>query len=103
MNLLLDSAETYSCDKALFSKLGLKQFSIADQTERLIGEYKLPEDGVGSVKIWVTCMPAQFWRFEIITSNNECYEVATGSGTLSDYWPSIELILTNMLSVERKS
>ena len=103
MGFILGNATTYACDKALFSKLGLKQFSIADQTERFVGEYKLPQEEVGSVKIWVTCMPSQFWRFEIVNTSNECYEVSAGSGSLSDYWPSIELILISLLRVERKS
>lgn len=46
-------------------------------------------------------MPAQFWRFEISTERNEKFEVKTGSGSLSDYWPGILQIAEGMLVVKQ--
>lgn len=100
MNLLLDGAKTYSCDKALFSKLGLKQFSIVNQKEHFVGEYKLPEYETGSIKVWVTCMPAMFWRFEILTIEGKHFRLTTGSGALQNYWPSVMLVAEGMIELE---
>jgi hypothetical protein len=45
-------------------------------------------------------MPAQFWRFEIITEENKKFEVKNGSGCLSEYWPGVLKIAEGMMEVK---
>ena len=91
---------TYPKDLELFRELGLKPFHSSDQKEFLVGRYELPESNA-KVKIYVTCMPAQFWRFEITTEENKNFEVNTGSGCLSDYWDGVLKIAEGMMEVKQ--
>lgn len=87
-------------DIKLFRKLGLKVFKDYEGREELfLGTVKC---GYGYVKVFVTCMPAQFFRFEVVLSIDvrRSYNITTGSGNLCTYWPSIELMLEDMLVVE---
>lgn len=99
MSFILGTAKTYSWDLELFQKLGLTPFSIDNQDELFVGEYKLPHYDTAKIKIWVTCMPAQFWRFEIETDEDKKFEVSTGSGAMSDYWSSVLKVAEGMLVV----
>lgn len=96
------SSNTYGWDLPLFESLGLKPFVIHDQRRTLVGKYKLPDCEMASVEIWVTCMPAQFWQFIIETDEGRKFEATTGSGSLSDYWPSILKIAEGMLVVRSR-
>lgn len=96
---ILGKAKTYHCDLPLFEKLGLTPFVINNQDKNFLGEYKIPDHDIASVKIWVTCMPAMFWHFEVKNEEGEMFKVNTGSGSLTDYWDSVEKIATNMLAV----
>lgn len=78
MASILDNAETYMVDLPLFSKLGFKSFSTGVHGERYVGEYKLPDYETGSIKVWVTCMPAMFWRFEILTIEGKHFSANHG-------------------------
>jgi hypothetical protein len=93
---------TYNCDIELFNQLGLKPFTnIEHQNEFSVGEVKKEN---GTVKVWVQCFPAQFWRFQIQSSEcNKIYECKTGSGSLNDFWPFVELILNGMFVIENVS
>lgn len=99
MGFIFGNATTYSWDLPLFEKLGLKPFEIENQEKTFIGEHKLPDYDKASVKIWVTCMPAMFWHFEVTTDEGKVFKIDTGSGSLSNYWDSIEKIATDMLVV----
>lgn len=99
MSFILGTAKTYSWDLELFQKLGLTPFSSDNQEELFVGEYKLPHYDKANIKIWVTCMPAQFWRFEIETDEDKKFEVSTGSGAMSDYWSSVLKVAEGMLVV----
>jgi hypothetical protein len=90
-------SKTYQVDYTLFDELGLNLFVFDDQKMHFIGEYKFPHYEKASAKIYVTCMPAQFWKFEIQTDENKIYILETGSGTLSEYWKTVELVATGML------
>ena len=102
-NSIFETAETYSWDLKLFHKLGLKTFHIditKNKKDYYIGKVKF-ENG-SYVKIWVYCCPAQFWHFEVYDNDGKrFYKVRTGSGSLSDYWPSVDLIARNMFVVEK--
>ena len=88
-----DTFETYKCDLKLFKELGLKPFVGKTHDTLFVGEVK--KDGY-SVKIHVSGCPAQFWEFDIVDTEGERSKFATGSGTLRDYWPSVELVAENM-------
>jgi len=104
MSFILGPSRAYPADIELFIRLGLKPFSVDSRDEFFVGEYKLPnyEEERVSVKIFVTCLPAQFWRFEVQTADNEKYEIKTGSGKLIDYWPSVLLVAEGCFCAEKK-
>lgn len=89
MSFILGEAQTYRTDLELFHELGLKTFKTDSQEELFVGEYKLPHYDKANVKISVTCMPAQFWKFEVETDEDYKCVIKTGSGSLSDYWQSV--------------
>lgn len=89
-------SKTYTQDLELFKELGLDTFETNDNEWVFVGEYKLPNYDVAKVKIYVMCMPAQFWKFEIETEEDMKFEIKTGSGYLSTYWESIMLVATGM-------
>jgi hypothetical protein len=60
---------------------------------------KIKYNEANSQTIWVTCLPAQFWRFEIETDEDKKFEVSTGSGSMSDYWSSVLKIAEGMLVI----
>lgn len=95
---MLGMTETYTEDEKLFNQLKLQPFCFHDQNEHLVGRI-LSKDG--DAEIYVTGMPAQFWRF-IIHSNEtgEITELSTGSGALVDYWPFVEKIMQGMIVVK---
>ena len=96
---LLGEAETYRVDLELFHKLGLKPFKTNSQETLFVGEYKLPHYDKASVKISVTCMPAQFWKFEVETDEDHKFIIKTGSGSLSDFWESVMKVAEGMFVV----
>jgi hypothetical protein len=95
-------AETYKEDYPLFERLGLSKFVIKDRNKHLVGVYRHPIYEYSFVEIWVTCRPAMFWEFKVKTTEEQVYTVATGSGSLKEYWHSVELILEGMLVMEKK-
>ncbi len=99
----LTLAETHSRDLPLFGELGLNPFTTENEEEIYLGEYKLPGYKKASIEIWVTCTPAQFWRFEIIMEDKRKFQMETGSGSLKDYWPSALLIAKDLLTVTQKN
>lgn len=86
-------------EKEFIESLGLVAPEKYPKNQKYIIGTKDFEDG-SSVNIWVNAMPARFWEFEIIPSGiNKTVTMSTGSGSLSDFWGSIELIASNMLAV----
>lgn len=83
---MFSNSETYFRDKDLFKNLGFDLFNVNHQKEFKVGEYKLDDYDTAKITVFVKCMPAQFWRFEIQTDENISVGLETGSGTLSDYW-----------------
>lgn len=87
-------------DVAFMSSLGLRPWERAAYGEELfIGEVQpwASEEEPGrltTIRCYVTCMPAKFWRFEVRRRSEddgydgmELLEVKTGSGGLALYWP----------------
>lgn len=89
MSFILGEAKTYTSDLQLFQELGLNTFQTYNSETLFVGEYKLPDHDKANVKISVTCMPAQFWHFEVETDEDCKYSINTGSGALSTYWQSV--------------
>lgn len=100
----------YGRDLALFEKLGLTPWvNIPHAKPHCVGRVrgKGAEDHY-EVKVSVTCLRAACWDIEIrLFRFDEKGEVerqriklSTGSGCLSDYWPTIELLLDNMLVID---
>lgn len=100
---LEDKATTYSWDQPLFKELGLEPFEVYDQKEHYIGEVK-GDDG-SLAKIWVTCLPAQFWRFEVhvpkYPQGKNVTHFTTGSGSFSDYWHIARVIMDGMVRINK--
>jgi hypothetical protein len=109
-NEIIFGNRTYGPDLELFNKLGLTPWVNAPHGKNhAVGTVK----GKGTedhyeVKVSVCCLPAQCWDFEIrLFRNDEKGEVerqriklSTGSGYLSDFWPTVELLLDNMLVIK---
>lgn len=98
---MTEETKTYQVDLKLFQELNLKTFKTNNQEQFVVGEYKLPGYEKAKVKISVTCMPAQFWKFEIETDEDYKYVIRTGSGALSDYWNSVIKVAEGMFVVEK--
>ena len=88
----------YEWDLPLFEKLNIKPFKAPHSKEIFVGEVVY---NIDKIKIWVTCMPAQFWRFEIYSDETKkTTKFSTGSGNLGDYWDIAEKISQGMLEFE---
>jgi len=90
-------------DLPLFKKLGLEPFKVAIATKTsnktYVGEVT---DDYGQVKIWVECMPAHSWMFEVYNKEEDKITfLSTGTGTLGYYWKSVEDVMHGMLVVDK--
>ena len=89
---------SHNGDLELFKKLGLKPFKAKHAEETYIGEVK---NDNGYIKIWVTCCPAQFYKFEIDSKeNNKKIVINTGSGCFSEYWDFAYKFLNGQIDFE---
>jgi len=97
--LFFSDAETYSSDFKLFEELGMKRFKTAYKDPLYVGTV-VTEDY--KVKLTVECWPAQFWTFEIYNKDADLmtYKGNTGSGALSDFWPTIKLLAEGMIDIK---
>ena len=99
-------ASTYEWDKKLIDELGLKQFSIGSGMFEAV-ENKDRRVYLGmidteefSIRVWVYCMPAQFYTFTIKDKvKNTSTKINTGSGAFSRYWPMIKDIAEGMVEI----
>ena len=98
---MLDPFKTFSTyyeDKELLQRIGgLKPFVGKTWETLYVGEVKNEENNT-SVKIWVQGAPAQFWKFEVKV-DDKINKISTGSGSLTMYWPTIQLMLNNMVTI----
>ncbi|MER2997390.1 hypothetical protein [Pontibacter populi] len=87
----------HESDLPLIIELGLNEFVCETNVETYIGSVDTIEF---SIEVFVTCAPAQFWRFVIVCkSNNNRTVIETGSGRFSEYWNVAKLIGQNLVSV----
>lgn len=80
----------YKSDIKLLNKLGLPIWEAKLGEEFYLGEvfpFSKENGKIISIKIWVTCTPAQFYRFIVHNSEEDIFlEIKTGSGSLSKYY-----------------
>lgn len=96
-------AYTHNGDAGLLASLGLQVTGFGrDWTD--LGTVTLAE---ATVKVEVSAMPAQFWRFTIDRPKDtadspaprEQVVVETGSGSFADYWPTAEGVAQNVIQI----
>lgn len=93
-------------DRALWEVLGLRYCGADDDGWQDLGVTSAPTsaDRPGAeVRVELCQMPARFWRFTIspLIEDVKPVVLSTGSGALSDFWPTVELFAGGMLVVER--
>jgi hypothetical protein len=100
----VNRVETYPNDLPLFKKLKLKPFNfetkgLGKQEEYYVGRVENEDD---SVQIYMTGLPAQFWRFVIhCNETNTDTEFSTGNGVLSDFWGFADAIMQGMVVIKQ--
>ena len=81
----------YNKDIKLLHLLGLKEWEANENEDAYIGEVfpnSKENDKSLSIKIYVTCLPAQFYKFIIKNEKENIFlEIETGSGSLTKYYP----------------
>jgi hypothetical protein len=97
----------YRQDHELLRRLGFDpERKLESHEDNVLGTYEHHYDGKPEVAYRVTVsvypMPAQFWTFDIEpeTTDGKPCRVSTGSGSLIDYWPTIELLASGMITVK---
>jgi hypothetical protein len=87
----------YSVDIPLLKKLGLTIFSCNYGLETFLGTVK---NDTYSIDVWVTCMPAMFFRFHVKNHENTEFELGTGSGNFTQYWTIAESFGQGMIDID---
>lgn len=107
------AAYEHNGDRALMESLGLKTTGFGrDHTD--IGTVVVEEARGGkpaaTVKVEVTALPAQFFRFTVTRpcddgdgTTAEVFVIRTGTGGFSEYWPMAREIARNMVNVTKVS
>ena len=96
---MIDTYSTYESDKKLFKHLGLTVAKNVPNWETV--QLGIVETDNYSIKLSVMGCSAQFYTAEITRKDtNDYLEVTTGSGELSNFWSSIELIAQGMLGIK---
>jgi hypothetical protein len=92
-----------TCDKdlPLFQQLGFKPFQTDNNKKILVGIYKLPLHKKAKIKVFVTCLPQQYWVFEVAAFGGDFYLMHSGEGALSDFWDSAFKIAAGTLIVNK--
>lgn len=101
MSLLTGPFQPYNFTGEIefLKKLGLNhQYYAKWGEDTYLGEYK---NNQSTIKVYVICMPAKFWKFEIETPDGQKWELTTGSGTIADYWPIALKFSEGMISAKR--
>lgn len=111
----LMKAYTHNGDHNLLSSLGLKTSGFerdwTDLGTVVVQEADDNEYGhlpAATVKVEVSALPAQFWKFTISrpiddgkSEDVEVFEMHTGTGGFTDYWPMAKAVADNMISLEQ--
>ena len=87
----------YPKDIPLLKKLGLSIFKCRQGEETFIGTVKTDSY---SIDVWVTCMPAMFFRFQIKNCENSEFDLGTGSGDFTKYWTIAESFGNGMVDID---
>ena len=106
----ISATGTYPRDRSLMMSLGLSVGRFCrDWTDLgtvVIHEADSEIPFPTTVKVEVSALPAQFWRFTVTRPVDdlgprrpETLVVQTGSGAFSDYWPSVRHVADNCFTV----
>ncbi len=87
----------YSVDLPLLKKLGLTIFSCGYGVETFLGTVKTD---TYNIDVWVTCMPAMFFRFHVKNHENTEFDIGTGSGNFTQYWTIAESFGQGMIEID---
>lgn len=93
----------YGKDAELWAELGLPRRAAANEWVDLgTVEHRPggPDEKVwAEIRIEACAMPARFWRFTIEGAIEDVHPITleTGSGTLSDFWPTVLLFAGGLL------
>lgn len=88
----------YKEDLPLLLQLGLKEFICESNVETYLGKV---ESESYAIDVYVTCAPAQFWRFEVFCKEDgKLTVVETGSGRFTKYWEFVKMVGENIISVK---
>jgi hypothetical protein len=87
----------YSHDIPLLKKLGLEIFSCTYGVETFLGTVNTD---TYNIDVWVTCMPAMFFRFHIKNHENTEFELGAGSGNFTQYWTIAESFGQGMIDID---
>lgn len=98
-------AETYPWDRELIDSLGLRRLYIkrdkrgfGEKNEKYLGTLK---EGSIKIRVYVTALPAQFYRF-VIKNGSHSYEIETGSGHFGKHYPILKEILEGMIDFKAR-
>lgn len=98
-------AYRHNGDHELMTSLGLRTWSFhqefTDLGTVIINEVH-EESSAATIKVEVSALPAQFWRFTV-TQEEGVTVLTTGSGGFSDYWPIAKLVADNMLIITKET
>lgn len=101
-NLLLGPHGPYDFtgETAFLKKHGLTLYSAKTWEETYLGEVSF-YDGKATAKIWVTCAPAKFYKFVVKDIEGRTWIISTGSGCITEYWPTVEKFAGAMIGVKQ--
>lgn len=97
-----NEAYIHNGDRPLMKSLGLRTWAFSrDYLDLGTVEVRDADaDAPATVKVEVSAMPAQFWRFTV-TKTSGIFVMETGSGGFGDYWPIARQIAEGMLYVTK--
>ncbi|QCR22857.1 hypothetical protein [Pontibacter sp. SGAir0037] len=88
----------YKEDLPLLLGLGLREFVCETGVETDLGSVETKDY---LIKVYVTCMPAQFWKFDIICKEGSRRTILeTGSGTFTQYWDMAKMVGLNLVTIK---
>jgi len=113
---IFGTSNAYDSDRKLMESLGLRTYNF-DRGWTDLGTVTLDWDGSddkrpkATIKVDVSSMPAQFWKFTITRPNEdnyendylplEVFELQTGSGNFHEYWPLAKMVADQMVDIKQ--
>lgn len=91
-------------DRKFLQSLGIEYTGEPSFSPVVVGTVKIispgdDEDTFGLIELSVSAWPATFWKAQITTTEGKYINLGTGSGHLSDFWPTFVLFAKGMIGV----